>query len=124
MEKYRQRNAGAWSSDASFGNNGVFLIPASLVVKRPALTIVASDGLGWEHVSVSSATRCPTWQEMCFVKNLFWDDEDCVMQLHPPKSKWINNHPYCLHLWRPVNKDIPMPLEIMVGYKDLNQNSR
>ncbi|MDP9039797.1 MAG: hypothetical protein M3O02_11090 [Acidobacteriota bacterium] len=54
---------------------------------------------------------------MCFVKALFWDDEETVMQLHPPKSEWINNHEYCLHLWRPLNQPIPRPPGIAVGVR-------
>lgn len=117
---YRQRNAGQWSTNDSDGNNGAFSIPASLAKRRPLLRVIASDGLGWEHVSVSTATRCPTWEEMCFIKSMFWDAEDTVMQLHPPESRWINNFPYCLHLWRPTEQEIPLPLDIMVGYKELN----
>ena len=88
------------------------------------LRIIASPGdanenIPWEHVSVSLSNRCPNWTEMCFVKDLFWDEEDTVMQLHPPKSKWINNHPYCLHLWRPTSETIPLPPEIAVGEKQL-----
>ena len=69
-----------------------------------SLMIIASPGdasecVPWEHVSVSTRHRCPNWKEMCFVKDLFWDEEEAVMQLHPPKSTWINNHPFCLHLW-------------------------
>lgn len=64
--------------------------------------------------------RCPTWEEMCFVKSLFWDDNEAVMQLHPPKSDWVNNHPYCLHLWKPNNQQIPLPPSIMVGNKSGN----
>src|ERR1700679_2099300 len=39
---------------------------------------MASDGAGWRHVSVSveNDRRCPTWQIMCKVKDLFWDDTD------------------------------------------------
>lgn len=118
-EKYRLKDAGLYSSDESFGNNGSFVLPASTLNKRHTLYVLASDGLGWEHVSVSTASRCPTWDEMCFVKNLFWDEDDCVMQLHPPKSQWVNNHAYCLHLWRPTKQNIPQPLEIMVGVKSL-----
>ena len=77
----------------------------------------ANEGIPWEHVSVSLSNRCPNWEEMCFVKSLFWDDEETVMQLHPPRSKWINNHQYCLHLWRPVNQEIPLPPEIAVGVR-------
>jgi hypothetical protein len=54
---------------------------------------------------------------MCFVKDLFWEPEDCVMQLHPRRSEYINNHPYVLHLWRPVRDRIPEPPSIYVGVK-------
>jgi len=75
---------------------------------------IASCEMGWEHVSVSVFDRCPTWQEMCFIKDMFWDDDDCVMQLHPPKADWVNNHPFTLHLWRPIGVEIPRPLQVMV----------
>jgi hypothetical protein len=53
---------------------------------------------------------------MCFIKDTFWDGEDCVMQLHPPRSEYVNNHPYCLHLWRPTDgRVIPQPPSIFVG---------
>ena len=80
----------------------------------------ANEGIPWEHVSVSLSNRPPNWEEMCFIKDIFWDEEEAVMQLHPPKSTWINNHPYCLHLWRPMKQEIPLPPEIAVGYKELN----
>lgn len=54
------------------------------------------------------------------IKGIFWDDEDAVMQLHSPKSNWVNNHEFCLHLWRPIGKEIPMPDSLLVGYKELN----
>ena len=73
--------------------------------------------MGWEHVSVSRRDRCPTWDEMCLVKALFWDEEDCVIQYHPPRSEYVNNHPNCLHLWRPIGVSLPMPPSIMVGFK-------
>lgn len=77
--------------------------------------IIASDGRGWEHVSASISNRCPTWDEMTKIKQLFWDDEDCVIQYHPPKSDYVNNHPYCLHLWRPIDKEIIRPPKSLVG---------
>lgn len=73
------------------------------------LTILFSNGGGWEHVSVSTPGRCPNWDEMCFVKNLFWDPDDVVMQIHPAAAKYINNHPYCLHLWRPTADGVAIP---------------
>lgn len=68
------------------------------------LKVLVSDGLGWDHVSVSLATRCPTWEEMCWVKDQFFEPEECVMQLHPAKSEYVNYHQFCLHLWRPQSE--------------------
>jgi hypothetical protein len=105
---------------------GMFLIPPA-VRRSEAIKISATDGLDpdsklepWEHVSVSLASRCPTWEEMCLVKSLFWNEEECVMQLHPPQSVWINNHPYCLHLWRPLKSQIPLPPPETVGVAGYN----
>jgi hypothetical protein len=116
-ERYRLMR-GRLASDSSHGNNGGFLIPMG----TRYISVLASDGAAideprWEHVSVSYKDRCPTWDEMCKIKSLFWDAEDTVMQLHPPESEWINNHPYCLHLFRPVGIEIPRPPGILVGLK-------
>lgn len=112
-EKFRI-TGGAMASTAKDGNNGCFLIK-SLKLKHP-LFCIASDGLGWEHVSVSlNKNRCPTWEEMSFIKSNFWGVDDCVVQYHPPKSDYINNHPFCLHLWRPIEQSIVMPPSFLVG---------
>jgi hypothetical protein len=121
LEQYRFRSGG-WGSDTG-DDFGAFRIPGP---KGEDLMIIASPGdaheeVPWEHVSVSTRHRCPRWEEMCFVKDLFWDPEVAVMQLHPPRSTWINNHPYCLHLWRPLDGNIPLPPQIAVGFKALNQ---
>lgn len=114
-EKYRVRS-GRMASDESYGNNGAFMVP----FESFTFCVIASDGEGWEHVSVSLPTRTPSWKQMCFIKNLFWDDDDCVVQYHPAKSDYINNHPNCLHIWRPTDQKIPVPDPILVGLKQLN----
>ena len=82
------------------------------------LKVIFSDGEGWEHVSVSTQNRTPNWAEMCFIKSLFWGDEDTVIQFHPPRSEYVNMHPFCLHLWRPnAGQQIPLPPSILVGVK-------
>lgn len=75
---------------------------------KPAC-VVFSWGGGWEHVSVSFANRTPTWDEMCKIKDMFWNEDECVVQYHPPKSDYVNVHPYCLHLWKPIGKEIITP---------------
>ena len=77
--------------------------------------VIASFGDGWDHVSVTlNRERCPKWSEMCMVKEMFFEPEEAVMQIHPPKSQYVNNHPYCLHLWRPHNCQIPLPNKNLV----------
>lgn len=119
-EKFRIRTGRA-GSDESFGNNGTFIVTLR---HSQTVRVVASDGMDWEHVSVSRADRCPTWDEMCQIKAMFWDTEDCVIQFHPPESEYVNNHPHCLHLWRPIDAAIPMPHHSMVGIKGLELCSR
>ncbi len=81
------------------------------------LLVIATTGEGWEHVSVSvpGTQRCPTWEEMDFVKDFFWTDSETVMQLHVPRADQVNDHPYCLHLWRPLGDTIPVPPPELVG---------
>jgi hypothetical protein len=99
-----------WAGDDTCG---AFLVP----LPPPAtdkLTIIASSREGWDHVSVSLAGRCPTWEEMEFIKRLFFKPSETAMQLHVAADKHINCHPYCLHLWRPRHRRIPLPPEIFV----------
>lgn len=111
--KYRIRDGRLGSTD-EMGNNGAFEITLKHSQK---VFVIAGDGWGWEHVSVSRTDRCPTWDEMCQIKALFWDGEDCVIQYHPPESQYVNVHARCLHLWRPIGVELPQPPSIMVGPK-------
>jgi hypothetical protein len=97
---------GRRQGDPSWGPYGQFFVRGP---EDAVLCIVASGAdeddeaaQGWEHVSVSAPRRTPTWAEMCFVKDLFWDEEETVLQFHPPKSQYV-----------------PMPPSILVGIKSL-----
>lgn len=109
-ERYRVRR-GVMASDSHYGNNGAFLVPCG----KETLMVVASDGAGWDHVSVSLQHRCPTWEEICFVKDLFFRDDEWAVQFHPARSAYVNDHPYCLHLWRCQSQETPKPPAWMVG---------
>lgn len=107
--------SGPFATTSDAGMTGAFFIKTAT---KDRLRIIASDGVisfGWDHVSVSLDHRCPTWNEMSLVKELFWDDDEEVFQFHPPKSMHINFHKYCLHLWRPINGGILLPPPILVG---------
>lgn len=108
---------GPFRSDSSYGMMGAFLIDSP--IDNHTMKVIADDGKDsqWEHVSISRRNRCPNWIEMCYIKDLFWGEEETVIQYHPPKSKYINNAPTALHLWRPKRENIPLPPMILVGFK-------
>lgn len=76
----------------------------------------------WNHVSVSLPNRTPTWTEMSFVKDLFFEPHEVAMQLHVAEEDHVSNHEFCLHIWQPVGIEIPTPPSMMVGTKDLGVN--
>lgn len=118
-EKYRITNPKhPMATDSSFGNNGAFTIK---LAPDSYAHVIASDGMGWEHVSVhiteDGSSETPVWEEMCRIKALFWDEEDCVLQFHPPKSEYVNQHENVLHMWRKIGFEQPVPESILVGLK-------
>lgn len=112
LEAYRVRH-GRWETlpGAPFG---AFEVP----YRSFRLYIIADHGAqtGWEHVSVSliGGNRPPNWDEMCFVKSLFWADDETVLQFHPRASEYVNVHPNVLHLWRRVGVEHELPPRICV----------
>jgi hypothetical protein len=117
-------------SDVSFGCNGAFRLPSNepgwilFMIVSDGTDPQSPEGQGWEHVSVHAVSRhrkpqqrTPTWKEMVFVKDTFWEPEDVVMQLHPRRSEYVNAHPHTLHLWRSRTHPIPEPPAILVGPK-------
>lgn len=86
---------------------------------KPFASVIWSNGGGWEHVSIAPYERkhVPTWDEMCRLKDMFFHDDEVVVQYHPAKSEYVNNLPNCLHLWRPLNEVMPTPPSIMVGVR-------
>ncbi len=101
---------------------GLFYIPTK--GSRRGLKVIASSGViphsqGWDHVSVSLPNRCPDWNEMCKVKQLFFYPDEVCFQLHPAEDENISNHAFCLHIWRHISTPIMLPPPSMVGTKDV-----
>lgn len=128
LEKCRS-SKGPLASTSEMGNYGHFQIP---IGKRALMFVVSSDSdeTGWEHVSVhvrylnkkrKVTVRTPTWEEMCLIKDLFWSEEETVIQFHPPKSEYVNNHPHCLHLWKQTGVNQETPPSILTGIKPLSK---
>ena len=106
---------------------GAFLVPYGtkshwLENREPDswLRCIASNGFGWDHVSVSLEDRCPTWPEMEFIRRTFFRPDEAAMQYHAPLDDYVDGFrkgdcQYCLHLWRPHSRTIPKPYRWMVG---------
>jgi hypothetical protein len=101
----------------AFGDRvGAFQVPCPTAKQARIFIIIAADGSddvteGWEHVSVHGRKKhngktqmfTPSWEDMCFIKGLFWDAHEPVIQFHPPKSQYVNIHQHVLHLWSHPN---------------------
>jgi hypothetical protein len=99
-----------------YANYGYFSIPSPISQTGEKLSVIVSDGLGWDHVSVSllHRHRCPTWEEMCYIKAQFFSEDETVVQFIPAKKEYVNIHPYCLHLWRKHGEEYELPNPVMV----------
>lgn len=118
--------SGPWATTPEWGLTGLFSLKApsgaDLAIgahtgNGPMVLVDLADGhrevlsdaaTGWEHVVVHVEGRTATWEEMCFVKALFWEEEECAIEYHPKASEYVNARE-CLHLWRPLHAAIPMP---------------
>ena len=64
---------------------------------------------------IAASRRCPSWAEMCWVKDLFFGPSEAVIQIHPRAEDYVDDHPGCLHLWRPTREIQHLPPPILVG---------
>ena len=51
------------------------------------------------------------------MKEIFFKDDEVCFQLHPKKDDYVNMHEHCLHIWKPINVEIPTPPSVMVGIR-------
>lgn len=114
LDVFRLRDRSVIERYGSIGDskNGVFLV-ASPIDRQP-LVIIASSGEGWDHVSVSRKNRAPNQTELAHVHRLFFQNTETAVQYFVPPTEHVNNHPHCLHLWRPLEGEIPKPSTIFV----------
>lgn len=79
-------------------------------------TVIWTYTDGWEHVSVAPYAErvIPSWNDMCRIKDIFWKEDEAVVQYHPAKSDYVNIKDNCLHLWRPTDGSLPVPPKELV----------
>ena len=117
---------GPLASDESYGLQGYFTL---YVGQHPAgfdtiYCIQSSNRHGWDHVSCyaiyfdyenNKRARIMGWMEMEYIRSLFFEDDEWVIQYSPPREKRVNVHPYVLHMWRPHDGELATPPQWMVG---------
>jgi hypothetical protein len=116
-ERYRVK-MGAVAFEISNTTSGFFKIPHPKIANYYFEVILSSPG-DWERVSVMLSSpkrkveRKPTWDEMCLVKSLFFEEAETVVQFHHGIESKPGNEPlYCLSLWRSTNGEYPQPIPI------------
>ncbi len=62
------------------------------------IVIVSKDNGKW-HLSISCKNNQPSYKEIKEARYRFLPDDITVAQIFPPKSEFVNLHPYCHHLW-------------------------
>jgi hypothetical protein len=129
---------GIASTTEEYGFCGAFVLPGGVFgLTFSSIRCIVDDGTGkvlgeagtweeveemktgWEHVSVcqlqGDKPKTPSWEIMAKVKRLFWKETERVVQYHPPEDEYVNCHPHVLHLWRPINENVPAPPPKLVG---------
>jgi len=86
---------------------------AAYVSDRRDISLIVSvethQGKQWAHVSIASMNdRSPTWSHLVEAKNLVLGEEALAIQILPPKSKHVNFHPTCFHIFSPIGFN-PLP---------------
>jgi hypothetical protein len=95
----------AWSMLEDYLNAAHFMSADGLGV---IAEVELHDDEAWLHVSFSRRNRMPSYEDMARVKALFIGDDRKAIQVLPAKSEHVNLHPYCLHLYSPIDRD-PLP---------------
>jgi hypothetical protein len=82
-------------------------------------SVIWSTSAGWDHVPVCPYIKriIPSWDDMCQLKEIFFNDDEAVIQIHPEKDMYVNNMPNCLHLWKCTYKEMILPPSCLVGLR-------
>jgi hypothetical protein len=123
LDKYRVKHPTHTLYSPAGATYGAFAIPHP-TKGRYTYEVIAVDAQdemsrGWEHVSVkvadiSGETRTPGWDEMEWIKALFWQEDEVTVQFHVNGQEKVNVHPNVLHIWRNAKAPFQLPPQIFV----------
>ena len=52
---------------------------------------------------------------MCEIKESLFDDDEAVIEIHSSDEYKIYEQDYTIDLWKPLNKEMPLPNPNLVG---------
>jgi hypothetical protein len=83
-------------------------------INADMLTVIISaaveqDHKRWLHVSCSRPKRLPNWDDLKLVKRLFVGRDREAIQILPAEARYVNQHPYVLHMFACLDSDSPLP---------------
>ena len=109
----------------SLGMRGMDGFSGTIAMPTWIGSVICSHGAGWNHVSVSPFKKnyIPSWHDMTMIKDIFFNDEEAVIQIHPPKSQYVNNMDNCLHLWECYYREMVLPPSCLVGIREGQTNA-
>jgi hypothetical protein len=86
----------------------------NMLMHRSGLKVIVDtapcdDGREWMHISMSREDRLPSFDDMKFAKETFAGNDRYAYQVFPPAAKYVNQHPFCLHLYVPLTGADPLP---------------
>jgi hypothetical protein len=67
------------------------------------------DGRLWLHISTAYPDRLPKWGELVAAKEWIAGTDRYAYQVIPPRSRYVNQHPFVLHVFVPLEGDPPLP---------------
>lgn len=93
---------------------------ATLHIGRWDGSVIWSTGAGWSHVSVSPFAKriIPEYEDMCKIKDIFWNEDEDVIHIFPNRKNYVNNVKNCIHLWSCTYKPMVLPPSCLVGIRD------
>lgn len=118
LSRYRQiTNENIFNKNFDLSKEGTFVIKLN---DYSCLYVQALNHFGWEHIGAYVVNfgerqfpyRIPTSKEMEFLKNLFFEKDEAVIEVHPRKCDYVNINIFMLHLWRPNRISIPVPPKV------------
>lgn len=66
---------------------------------------IQRDQRAWLHVSFSRSSRLPSWDDLKIIRQDFISDQRECYSVLPTADRYVDAHPFTLHLWACLDAD-------------------